>query len=597
MSISLPSTMPVTATSSNANDRSDATHDLEAASSSPERRVLSTITNSLQNVLKMDPPITLGTTKRLRALQAKLPPGQAEVVPADDSVTKQLVVTSNRIHVVMQKIGEGTYSRVFKATAVPTVRHKLINTIVSPSKPFPVALKVGKNKSFSFSPEKKQVEAATSGKFDGVDISHDTFKDANGFAYSVNECFDADAFHHPFHLSQQPVQSILEFLIPVTSALANMHSENFIHRDIKGPNLLVKAATALSNQALNLTPIEDSRVQVTGAVTDFGFLTKEKDHLHKTTTTLTYLDPAMFGTAEENLINQRKRRGIQTAKGDVFALGMTLDTDILRRFVKGISQQLPSSQNILNELMSLDATFTTAKSEPFTDDFLREMGEISNYRVIYFESFNGQKEKLMHLPQLQKIRIVMKPILMGLSTILGDAAANALVELCELSCQMQEIDVRPTTQEVLVKLIQILHTLQSVKPSDDSYEEWSAPNEKSSGSESIHSLPNKKRRLSGAQSAVEDSDLDPDGMGEDLDVHKPRKTSALSRMGSTVLASRVATSSPKSSRTSNGQKLNDPVKENGKKNNDSAHSINSPKSVKRPLDLEQEIEDDASPQI
>ena len=190
--------------------------------------------------LKIDEGTIENTMQLICSEQDALSTTKCKRFAATETLPYDLVVTKNRIHCLVKQIGEGTYSHVYEALVFPTIRHELDGEIHSPSRtPKKRALKVGKYLQVPFSPEKRKLDPVIKSGHDGIDYFIETWRDIDGYSYSLNHLFQTDLMETKFHEMQKPVFGIFEILISASIGLRKVHEENMIHCDIKANNILV----------------------------------------------------------------------------------------------------------------------------------------------------------------------------------------------------------------------------------------------------------------------------------------------------------------------------------------------------------------------
>ena len=123
---------------------------------------------------------------------------------------------------------------------IPTIRHLQF----SPAKPQKKALKRTKDTKkltqATFSPERRRLEKAAGSCLDGIDRFLDTFKDTTVVRYSLNNLYDLGNLSTiKFHQLKNPVRAIVQTLFSCSGAFKHFHNNCHLHRDIKGPNILL----------------------------------------------------------------------------------------------------------------------------------------------------------------------------------------------------------------------------------------------------------------------------------------------------------------------------------------------------------------------
>lgn len=193
--------------------------------------------------------------------QKELRRGQAKTFKASQTVLADIRVTKDIIYVLGDEIGMGGASRVYKSRAFATNRRNDEN--FSPGNPRDVAEKSRKQPEsgkvypviYPYSPAERKVKEVLRKReleadSPAADLSYATYKETDPIsgkvvaAYSVHELCQHDLSHTEFHRMPNPVFSMLKVLYDVVKDLNKIHSKGKIHRDIKGPNILVKLPDA-----------------------------------------------------------------------------------------------------------------------------------------------------------------------------------------------------------------------------------------------------------------------------------------------------------------------------------------------------------------
>lgn len=431
---------------------------------------LLTIKESLIENFKIDVIIAEMIAKRIFDEQKKLPPNKSTTIPASsDMLPVEVEITANLVLFVYPKIGQGASTNVYSSTVQPTTRHQMGDQLLSPSRPFQAALSRAKHLKTRYSPEKRKLDGAISYALDnglsrrlvdGLARPLLTFDDSDGRNCALQQLFDCDLTQVRFAERDAPVIAILKTLIPVAGGIMILHEQCAAHRDVKAANILVKNVSSSRSASTSSIAVaastESTEEEIIGAIGDFGLLRFEGRKAHLTTGTYDYLDPSQFGSAEVCLVNQRRREGVQTIDGDNFAIGFVLFKDVLLPLVCDLCD---------NDSLEIKDAFEQLKSKrmngPFTDEQLIKFGRTSNYRVAYHGKENGMEFLRCH-PELDVIRKQMKIILSTLTNALSEKEINACIQLTELACLMQEVDLnkRPTIAQMHAELIKILNALQ-----------------------------------------------------------------------------------------------------------------------------------------
>lgn len=418
------------------------------------------ISDCLAKNLEIDGLIASHITEKIFEMQGRLNPGQAIKFAASDILPFDLLITKERIHCLFKKAGQGSFSIVFETLVIPTVRHDQGGCHFSPGKPQTAALKMtiasGKT---AFTPEKKKLEIATGLNFEGIDHYIDTFKDDMGVGYCLNIFREFNLSQANFTQLLQPVVGILKVLVAVSKGLQRLHQNGYVHRDIKGANILV---------SMDASHGKKSDAKVSAVLTDFGFLQKEQHRWHSTTGTPYYLDPSQFGCEMDCLYNQKQRWGIQSRTGDVYSLSMTIYRDIIRRLVLAQHEKKATAKTLQAKQL-LDGIKVNEVTGPFTVEDLRRHSLGSRFRKIYYEKKgDAEKDEVIELiyefPPLDRMRFTLLEAISCLDESLSPVEVDALKKLAELSCQMQMQPPakRPTISNVLAELLNLLKSLNAL---------------------------------------------------------------------------------------------------------------------------------------
>lgn len=369
------------------------------------------------------------------------------------------VLTRDRIHFIEKKVGQGTFTNVYKTKVFIIQPHEINGNKVSPGDIFDLALKVSISSGGTFSPDKRALKGIDMESLEFLDCPLVTFKVINGLGFALNVFFNADLNHTHFHLMENPVATFLNVSICYAKGLRFLHKHSQVHRDIKGGNLLVSGSQ--------------------GVITDFGSLMLESKSVHRTHGTPPYIDPRCFtrkkdrliGNSENNILNQQLFEGKQKRKSDVFSFGMTFLRDFLIPFIREKSKLI--SPNAPIELGSL----ITKEFQPkFSKGKLEDVGRKTNYRIMYSYQkikkgeIQEKSEVLYIFPELKILREALVNACNLLKPVLSQEEVIALTELSKLSCSMQELTNRPTIEEVQSQLEQVLQTLQARPSTSDEYE-------------------------------------------------------------------------------------------------------------------------------
>lgn len=420
---------------------------------------------SLAKSLDLSQPTAGETAKRIIELQKNLVTDAEAIEIEETEELPKLVITKERIHCLIKRVGQGSYAQVFKVEIFPTTQHTLGDKSLSPSKTAMMALKQSNKPGGTFSPE-RTISNWIRNK-NGMDLSLATFKIPDGPGYSVNELYDTCLSDAKFEQMQAPVLAILQVLIQVANGLKNLHDTDLIHRDVKGANILVKVE---GGNPADLSP-DLYPEKIIGVLTDFGLCRTEpiiSQRDMKTLGTPFYLDPSMFGEPKMSLFKQKIRSGVQTKEGDIYAFGVTIIYDVLLKFFTEKAKQFDHEKTEIrfeekgieeskaeipeNEIVKeISACKVRHKKGTFEYEDLQRIGEKYKFRATYLTN-NQEEEVLIIYPKWSKLKKRVENIIKKLSTSLNPIEEDALIQLIGLACGILDSTKRPNVEEVLEKL-------------------------------------------------------------------------------------------------------------------------------------------------
>ena len=422
------------------------------------------ITNAIMNQFALTNEGANHLALHLTASQDHISENTAQLIEETDAIPHQLVVSRNAIFPIKYEnlIGRGSYSKVYKVSMIATYPHQLGDTQLKAGEIAIIALKISSNYNTtpSYSPEKKMLQNFLTPQKRGIDNHLITFKIPSFTAYSVHQLFDASIDKFQFDKCRVPIKTMLFVLISAIQGLSALHNKNGVHKDIKGGNILALVR-------------EDEIVK--GAITDWSFLAYKDNKIHRTIGTPEYLDPEMFGSPQDTLLNQKKRLGLQTKEGDIFALGITIIIDVLFQFITNISEKSNNKKNIHQIIEEIRPKSIFG---PFTNEKLKEYGETYPYRVMYRHATSLQEEKIILYPPLEEVKNSLMRACNLLKDCLNTTEITALSLLSTLSCKMQEpVILRPNIHEIKENLTNIHKSLER-KEQWESLDDNCSPNKK-----------------------------------------------------------------------------------------------------------------------
>lgn len=363
--------------------------------------------------------------RKIRQKQRAMGPFSSEIVPQSQAFP-QVMVTRDEIHRMGAQVGAGAYSEVFASKAMTLVRKEGF----SPSRPKPMVLKKGRNSKHSVELEARRLKSALtpqskSSKY--IDRYQGVYRTSLGMPVSVHERFDRTLDEMKFDHLPMPVSYVLPRLRGAMEGLASIHRGGSVHRDIKGPNILVM----------------DGDSKRPGALTDFGLLRKRDEKEHSTTGTVIYLAPFIF----KDFDGQIQRRGIQTPAADIFAFGRTLQIDVLANMLKKLGKKKGVDvADLMQEILP--------KKIKGSLDEMRSLGEKYPNQAFYSKGASGQPDSVYLFSTAEHGHQKMLELLARFENHFSASEIQVFRELALIARDLQQIDPDklPTAEQVLERL-------------------------------------------------------------------------------------------------------------------------------------------------
>lgn len=401
-------------------------------------------------------------------------PSGCKLFRASNDFPFSYAITKKGLYYFKNPIASGSYSVVLHATFLPTERHFLHTMTASPSKPLELAVKRPRGTidptthkpvyPHPFSPEKRKLAEASNNTNPAVDTYLETLKDQYGCPYSVHQKYD-----NP--LSKTTFESIAEAIkvcLDVSGALAVFHANDYVHRDIKGHNILTA---------------RDETGELKTAITDFGFLSKVSTTEHETIGTPEFLDPRAFGKEPyESVYNQRyivtidqdgnrikkHRQGIQSKAGDVYAFGLTVYLSVLLRLFEPSSALTDEQKTAVNTLKTNLAWLI----KPITsEDNFESLKSTTDFHLYTDPNKTYPLGCLILHPTQNKLRDELAQFAASMESFFTTSAEfKAFKQLSNLVIEMRHElpEKRPTMTEVHEGLNEIYQSLHSSPASSGS---------------------------------------------------------------------------------------------------------------------------------
>lgn len=405
---------------------------------------LDKLINNLSNELQLTTEKATALANEILEKQKTINEGQAIYIQATQTLSYYLLLTATAIHCLGRKIGSGTDCDVFEDKVFPTKKTSFKENELTPSKVGTFALKKAKRARTTVSPQRKALDQIIEreGIQSGVDQFLDVVRDQNDRLWTVHKRYDGNLTNFPFH--ELTIEEFLQKLIQVTTTSETFHKNNLIHRDFKPANLLFLGKEEF-------------------ALTDFTLLQTVQESTHRTTGTPAFLDGRQFGDEENNVLNQRNQDGKQTTEGDVFAWVLTM-IECLTSYFSKTSGVLPEEKKtqILDLITKINYKVEMGRfPDDFPDEKLKEIGRLSNYRVMHDKVPFPQDpqsflDKFYVYPLLNEMRRNLVQVCVLLNDHLDKDGIDALICLSHLICNAQEPSVRPSMTQLRDQMESIL---------------------------------------------------------------------------------------------------------------------------------------------
>lgn len=223
------------------------------------------------------------------------------------------IIKTDQLSIKIQNsLGGGASAKVFECEVTPNIRFDRKGVHFSPDKPQHLALR----KVLGSKLQQEQFARLEKYNTKTIDPMLVLFDEENYYTYTLHKLYTAGSLDKlDFAKISDPHSFIFNVAFDIAEALHQLHSNDEIHRDVKGANILIMDETG------------------SASLGDPDTISSVKTKSHFTTGTPEYLDAAMFGNASETLIKQLERKGIQTKEGDIYAFGITILRDLLIPFL------------------------------------------------------------------------------------------------------------------------------------------------------------------------------------------------------------------------------------------------------------------------
>ncbi len=331
--------------------------------------------------------------------------------------------TADGVTLAYQKIGSGASSRVYAAHRYTFGESEKVEKVVKVAKSFREQI----NCLNVLSPDSKK----------SLHIDHAEKVYSMGTRQViVGERMDRDLAHVDWKQYRKPGTRLASWLQDYADGLASFHRKDWVHRDVKPDNFLVKD-------------------QGRATITDFGLarmLTK-KEHL--TALTPGYGAPFIW----KNLDAQLKREGLQDKEADIWAIGRTIQNTIVSLLnqsgvdIEGL-QDRDAQHALFNSHVLEDVEWIHTE---YGDRAITTRMNNGYLSVIHPDRIKALVKSIEAIGQLKGIVLSEKSILWKLALLAKDLLAPTRQELCEaLSVSPSKGSQRDVlVQKVLGRLKQI----------------------------------------------------------------------------------------------------------------------------------------------
>lgn len=318
-----------------------------------------------------------------------------------------LVVLSEAVHIIIQEIGRGTQSRVLSA--------ERISARGSPIKA--KAIKV--NGKTSYEKEAKILPAHLNDpRIDQMEQYCRSVNSDTRLYLAIYEKSDMDLTRIDYSKILNPVSFIISQLISIAGGLNHLHQNNIIHRDVKGANLLVNTRGI-------------------GKVTDTGFAIElqPKQWAYKTALTPKYAAPFIWKNLEDQLKHQN---GYQGKEADVFALGRTIQYDVIVKIIKELAIKFDIQASVSNCLASMEPRIFECKLDR---NVLKEL-EVKHPNHVIVNCINRKCVGCIY-PTRDELKGYSNSAIDMFNNLLNEREMIQLRMLSDVAYNLQDID--PTT--------------------------------------------------------------------------------------------------------------------------------------------------------